>query len=77
MSTTLDAIEAQALQLPQQERQALIERLVASVVPAELSAAWQTDIERRLNDLNAGRSQAASADEVFARLDEKLRRAAG
>jgi putative addiction module component (TIGR02574 family) len=48
--------------------------LVASIEPAALSAAWQAEVERRVADVDAGRTQAIPADEVFARIDEKLRR---
>ena len=74
MTATLQSIEAEALKLSPEERAELIERLVASVAPLPLSAAWQAEIERRISDLDAGRAQLIPADEAFARIDEKLRR---
>jgi putative addiction module component (TIGR02574 family) len=75
MTTTLQLIEAEALKLSPEERYEFIERLVVSVAPPPLSAAWQAEIERRISDMDAGRSQPIPAEEVFARIDEKLRRA--
>jgi putative addiction module component (TIGR02574 family) len=72
---TVEDIEAQALKLPPGERVELIERLIASVEPPSLSPAWQAEVERRIADLDAGRTQTIPAEEVFARIDEKLRRA--
>ena len=75
MTATLQSIEAQALKLSPEERTELIERLIVSVAPPPLSAAWQAEIERRISDMDAGRTQPIPAEEVFARIDEKLRRA--
>lgn len=75
MTATLQSIEAQALKLSPEERTELIERLIVSVAPPPLSAAWQAEIERRISDMDAGRTQPIPAEEVFARIDQKLRRA--
>ncbi|KNZ34024.1 MAG: hypothetical protein AD742_00860 [Methylibium sp. NZG] len=76
MTVSLQSVEAEALKLSPEERAELIERLILSVVPAPpLSAAWQAEIERRISDMDAGRTQPIPAEEVFARIDEKLRRA--
>ncbi len=75
MTATLQSIEAQALKLSPEERTELIERLIVSVAPPPLSAAWQVEIERRISDMDAGRTQPIPAEEVFARIDQKLRRA--
>ena len=75
MTATLQSIEAEALKLSPEERAELIERLIVSVAPPPLSAAWQAEIERRISDMDAGRTQPVPAEEVFARIDEKLRRA--
>lgn len=75
MSATLQSIEAEALKLSPEERTELIERLIVSVAPPPLSVAWQAEIERRISDMDAGRAQSVPAEEGFARIDEKLRRA--
>ena len=67
MPSTLESIESEALKLSPEERAELIERLIDSVVPAPpLHPAWAAEIERRLADMDAGRSKAIPADEVLA-----------
>jgi len=75
MNATLQSIEAEALKLSPDERTELIERLIVSVAPPPLSAAWQAEIERRMSDMDAGRTQPIPAEEAFARIDAKLLRA--
>lgn len=75
MSNSLEEVEADALKLSAEERAGLIERLNESLAPARLSPEWRDEIERRLADRDAGRVRAAPADEVLARLGERLRRA--
>ena len=75
MTATLQSIEAEALKLSPEERAELIERLIVSVAPPPLSAAWQAEIERRISDMDAGHAQSVPAEEAFARIDEKLRQA--
>ncbi len=75
MSNSLQTVEADALKLSADERAELIERLIQSLAPTELSPEWRDEVERRVGDMDAGRVRAVSADEAFARLDEKLRRA--
>jgi len=67
MPSTLESIESEALKLSPEERAELIERLIDTVVPAPpLHPAWAAEIERRLADMDAGRSKAIPADEVLA-----------
>ena len=75
MTATLQCIEAEALKLSPDERAELIERLLVSVAPLPLSAMWQAEIERRVSDMDAGRTQPVPADDAFARIDKKLRQA--
>lgn len=76
MPITLESVTAEALQLTADERAELIETLIASVEPpSALHPAWEAEIERRLADLDAGRTQAVPADEVFARIEAKLKKA--
>lgn len=76
MSLTLESVTAEALKLTPDERAELIERLIASVEsPMSLHPEWEAEIERRLDDLEAGRAEAIPADEVFARIEAKLKRA--
>ncbi|HEX9276264.1 MAG TPA: addiction module protein, partial [Casimicrobiaceae bacterium] len=49
MSSTLEALEAEALQLPEAERARLVERLIASLdADPKVEEAWAAEVERRL-----------------------------
>lgn len=74
MSATLESVMAEALKLTPDERAELIETLIASAEPAtRLHSEWEAEIGRRLDDLEAGRAEAVPADEVFARIEAKLK----
>ncbi|MBD5804153.1 putative addiction module component [Azoarcus sp. Aa7] len=76
MSATLESVMAEAMKLTPDERADLIETLIASAEPAtRLHPAWEAEIGRRLDDLEAGRTEAVPADEVFARIEAELKRA--
>lgn len=72
MSTSLEALEAEALKLSPEEREHLLERLVISLAadPA-VEKAWEEEIERREADLDSGFAQVLPADVVIARLRAK------
>jgi putative addiction module component (TIGR02574 family) len=57
-------------QLPRDERERLVDELLESLnepATAELDAAWNAEIERRLAAYDRGEVQALSAEEVFAK----------
>jgi putative addiction module component (TIGR02574 family) len=66
----LQDIEAQALQLPAEQRGRLVERLLQSLepesqeTPEAIAQAWDEEIARRLDDLEAGRTQPIPYDQV-------------
>lgn len=69
----LDSLSADALTLPPEERVALARRLLFSVEPkpsAEIDAAWENEIARRIAQFDAGQAQTVSSDSVFTRLRE-------
>jgi putative addiction module component (TIGR02574 family) len=67
MASTLDSVEAAALELTAEERAELIERLIDTVLPTPpLHPAWEAEIARRVADLDAGTAECIPADEVFA-----------
>jgi putative addiction module component (TIGR02574 family) len=72
MSLPVEKLEAEALDLPQRERARLARRLIASLETdpaedlAEIEAAWEAEIQTRLNDFRSGKSLAVPASEVFA-----------
>ena len=64
-----------ALELSPVERAALAHDLLASLdgpVDADAGQAWETEIKRRLDELEAGQAQAVSADEALRRIDSHL-----
>ena len=63
------------LHLPAEDRALIAEKLTASLgdeeddaSPEEIEKAWATEIERRADEVLAGRSRGRPADEVFADL---------
>ena len=80
MSRPLERLEAEALELPLQERALLAQRLLASLDdepeedPGEVERAWEVEIERRLAEYRAGRMEAVPAAEVLARIRDHLQR---
>jgi putative addiction module component (TIGR02574 family) len=74
-SSSSDILDA-ALGLSDQERAGLAYRLLQSLKPAGVPAeddAFDAELQRRVNDYEAGRTHASDWDEVAARLEAKLR----
>ena len=69
MTDTAQALAEAALKLSPEERELLVERLIASLDhgPA-LHPDWHEEIVRRLADMQAGRTRFIPADEAMARL---------
>jgi len=66
MSSTLESVEAAAIELTAEERAELIKRLIDTVLPAPpLHPAWEAEIARRIADLDAGAVECIPAEEVF------------
>jgi putative addiction module component (TIGR02574 family) len=64
-----------ALQLSPTERAALAHDLLASLDGAadvDAPDAWESEISRRLDDLQSGKSQTVDADEALRRIDARL-----
>jgi putative addiction module component (TIGR02574 family) len=73
---SIENIEAEALLLPKDQRLTLAHRILSSVEPeaeAGAEAAWDTEIRERIRRYDAGLSSVVSGDEVFAKLDKKLK----
>jgi putative addiction module component (TIGR02574 family) len=74
MSSTLEAIEAEALQLSAAERARLVERLIASLdIDPELEEAWAAEVERRNAEIESGAVALISGPEALARLKAEFR----
>lgn len=75
MSTRLEVLEAEVLQLAPADRSHLLERLVASLdLDPEVEEAWAREADRREAELESGLVAAASGEEALARLRARLSR---
>ena len=75
MTTLVDELSQKALELPPEERVRLAERLLATVheVDAEVEAAWDQEIQRRLAEIDNGTAKLIPAEEVFAEVHRILK----
>ncbi|MGH8749368.1 MAG: addiction module protein [Burkholderiales bacterium] len=74
MSSTLEVLEAQALQLSAAERARLVERLIASLdIDPEVEEAWAEEVERRHAELESGSASLISGPEALAKLKGEFR----
>ncbi len=76
MNTSIEAIAADAVRLPPDQRLTLAHRILSSVEPVEsgeIDAAWEVEIRRRIAAHDAGSVAATPGAEVFAELDRRLR----
>lgn len=75
MPLTREQLEVEARHLPRDERARLAEALIASLdEEAEVERAWSVEIRRRVEELESGAVKTISAEEVFAELDELLKK---
>ncbi len=80
MGAILKDIEAQALQLPLKERRELAHRLLASLdgepkdSPEVIAKAWDEEIARRAAEIDAGTAKLVPHEEVFAKIDNLLKK---
>lgn len=77
MERKLEEIMEEVLELSPDARAALAKRLLDSLEipdPDEHEKLWVEESARRYEDLRAGRAHAFSAEEVFGRLQARIRR---
>ncbi len=75
MTAILDKVEQEALNLPQEERAFLADRLLSSLGGEALSendTAWVAEAERRYEEYQAGKRKPIPAKEVFDEADRVL-----
>ena len=78
MSATLEDLKARALQLTPPDREELIRVLIASIdgepegTPEEIARAWDEEIERRIADLDSGKTVTIPAEQVLAEMRAKI-----
>ncbi|MBW7925756.1 MAG: addiction module protein [Burkholderiaceae bacterium] len=68
MLTPVEELTQKALSLSPEERVRLAEALLATVqeVDAEIEAAWEEEIKRRISEIENGTATLVHAEEVFA-----------
>ena len=72
---TLSDLESQVLQLPEDQRVSLVNRILQSAEPSQSSdveTAWHNEIVRRIKNLDSGVTQRISASEVFDDLEKQF-----
>lgn len=68
MSSQLKFVEAEALKLTAEERAELADRLIASIFEDnEIEAAWEAEVERRIEEIESGRAKLIPAADSIAR----------
>jgi len=69
-------LSAQAQALPPEDRARLAEELLASLDPreAEVEAAWDEELRRRIDEVERGAVQLVPADQAFAQVRRALGR---
>ncbi len=74
MSSTVEALEAEALQLSAAERARLIERLITSLdADPKVEEAWATEVERRHAQIENGTVSLLPGPETLASLKAEFR----
>jgi len=71
----LTNLESEVLQLPEDQRFLLLNRILRSSEPSrnsDVEEAWVSEITRRIKLLDAAKTERISASEVFRDLDEKF-----
>lgn len=77
MSTSVEELAAQAIHLSVDDRVRLADLLLASLpaeTDAEVDAAWDAEIQRRVADVNAGTARLVPSEEVHAAARKIYRR---
>lgn len=74
MSSTVETLEAEALQLPAADRARLVERLIASLDsdPA-VDDAWAAEVERRNAEIESGEVALVPGPDALAELKAQFR----
>ena len=74
MSSTVEVLEAEALQLSAAERARLVERLIASLdIDPDVEEAWAAEVERRNAEIESGAVSLIAGPEALARLKAEFR----
>jgi putative addiction module component (TIGR02574 family) len=74
MATTNDRVIKEALSLPADVRLSLIEKLLTSLnlpIDEEIDRLWAEEAERRVSQIEEGKTKLVPGDEVFTRIRAK------
>jgi putative addiction module component (TIGR02574 family) len=74
MQKTHDRVIEEALSLPANLRLSLIQKLQESLnqtIDPEIDRLWADEVERRIAQIEEGKAQLISGEEVFAKIREK------
>jgi putative addiction module component (TIGR02574 family) len=75
MASRLETLEAESMDLPLEERVKLADRLIASVFrDNDIEEAWASEVERRVAEIEAGRTQMVPAADAIARARAEINR---
>jgi len=77
MSNLVEELSARAKALPAEDRARLAEELLESLqedIDAGADAAWDREIERRVDEIGAGRAKLVAAEDVHAEARRLIRR---
>lgn len=76
MVDLVDELSKRARALPPEDRARLAEELLASLDPhdADVEAAWDVELRRRIDEIDRGEARLVPADEAFAAVRRALRR---
>jgi hypothetical protein len=75
MSTSVDKIISQALNLPSEARACVAEKLIESLdmePGAALSSGWREEVRKRCHEVDAGSVQLRDAQDVFTKAYSSL-----
>ena len=72
MTAQAKQVLEEALKLEPRERVRLVAELQESLQDLDLGEEWEAEIQRRVEDIDAGRTQTVPAEDVFARLEKRF-----
>lgn len=74
MASTVELLEAEALQLSPSDRARLVERLIASLhADPDVEEAWAAEVERRNAEIESGKVSLIAGSEALAELKAQFR----
>lgn len=72
-----EILEDKVLHLSREDRSKLASRLLESLDDDELSPEWRSELQRRVRDIDEGRTKLITHDEVIAKVKARLEEVRG